>query len=155
MPVHMRYLPPLPHTGSAQDTPALASAGYTEVSIPPPTVAINCGAQLNAELGRRAETGTETETGTQRDGDTEGAGAGSTAMHGSGWSPVTVVYADEAAINPPLSGVGEASAAGTQRGSDGVVSAEIPAGQLAHAALVWYGTLGATLFAALAVVAIS
>ena len=124
------------------------------MSIPPPTVAINCRAQLNGTFGSRAETKTETGTETERDGETKSAGADSTALRGSGWIPIALVYADE----PLLSRGSEASASGTPGstldGSDGVVSAQIPAGQLAHAALVWYGTLAATLFAA-SVVSIS
>ena len=77
-------------------------------------------------------------------------------LQGSGWSPVTVVHTDDR--SPSFHGDaiqrqshGDHSST-MYHGFDGVVSAEIPTGQLAHAALVWYGTLAATLFAALGVV---
>jgi hypothetical protein len=128
LPIHMRYLPPVQYnvdtTNRSND-----SDGYTEVSIPPPMVVINCG-------GGRGQAEAEVET--QGDGN----------LQMSGWTPVTVIHRDGAHTTSGQS-------MGTHGGGDGVVSAEIPTGQLAHAVLVWYGTLAATLCAALGVVTTS
>ena len=94
------------------------------MSIPPPTVVINCGSV-------RGQTKAESET--HRDGD----------LQMSGGTPVTVIYGD--GVHPT------SDQSQVKHWGDGVVSAEIPTGQLAYAALVWYGTLAATRFAALAV----
>ena len=125
MPIHMRYLPPLQYNAATTNRSS-SRDGYTEVSIPPPMVAINCGSVRGKA---------EAEAETHRDG----------ALEMSGWTPVTVIYRDgvHSTSDHPKVKHGR---------DDGVVSAEIPTGQLAHAALVWYGTLAATLFAALGVV---
>ena len=56
---------------------------------------------------------------------------------------MTVVHLASEAVSP--------GGGGGDNGG-GVVGAQVPAGQLGHAVLVWYGTLGATLGAAILVV---
>jgi hypothetical protein len=71
-------------------------------------------------------------------------------------TPFQATTAAAAAANTSASDVADGdngTGGGGGGGCDGVVSAEVPTGQLAHAALVWYGTLSATLLAAVTVIA--